>query len=135
MFFKRIAFIDFLKGMIMSSRESHANEIRDKILPKMCSYIQFVEAFTPAMSHAAVGAGNLVELEEAAEAEDASGKGLANAVAKEFDAFVDGLTPSGKAFANMLSQTHGAVIDSEFRDIVDVEMKGGAFSFSFPDLV
>ena len=96
MFFKRIAFIDFLKGMIMSSRESHANEIREKILPKMCSYIQFVEAFTPAMSHAAVGAGNLVELEEAAEAEDASGKGLANAAAKEFDAFVDGLTPRGK---------------------------------------
>ena len=90
MFFKRIAFLDFLKGMIMSSREAHANEFRDKILPKNGSFIGFVEAFTPAMSHAAVGAGTLVEPEEVIEAEDETGNGWANAAAKAFEAFVDG---------------------------------------------
>ena len=85
-FFKRVAFIEFVKATVF--REA-SPEFQEKILPKCGSFLQFVETFARPPSAAAVGASTLTE-----ETNDGGGVvGIANAVSKQFGEFAAELPP------------------------------------------
>ena len=143
MFFKRLAFVSFVENMMAASRDQHANEVRDKILPKCKTQTEFVKEFAPLPSSAAVGATALVadgtieeEISAVGEDDEADGAGghagLSHATATKYEAFAKDLTPTGKAFATMLRQTHVGGYDEEFKDIADFELKpnGAAFNWT-----
>ena len=55
MFFKRLAFLEFLESMLKASSGQHAEEVRDKIFPKMLRHADFIQHFCPIRSAAAAG--------------------------------------------------------------------------------
>ena len=125
--------MDFLKTMVLASSESHAEEIRSRILPKMDTIEHFVEAFAATCpSDAAVGAGRLDREQEAEEENDKPG--LTNVTAQLVEQFVNELTPTGKCFANILVGIHTGRFYNEFLAIADAEAKTSTFNFSFPGL-
>ena len=52
LYFKRIAFLDFVSAMIMASSEPHAVEVRDKIFPVMKTCEDFVASFAAGVKDA-----------------------------------------------------------------------------------
>ena len=120
--------------MVSASSEPHAEEVRTTILPNMETVELFVQALCQCKSAAAVGAGVLQEADADDDEEDEEHQGLANSAAKAFDVFRETLSFTGKAFADLLSRTHGGGFDEEFRAIASAEVQSAAFSFAWADL-
>ena len=132
MMFKRLAFVDFIEAMLVAGNQTHAQEGRDTIFPKMGTLERFVDSFGRSKSSAAVGAkAGAIEEDFGEEDEETSlvKVGVANATAVALDAFVKTLTPTGKRLADLVAKTHGGAFDAEFLEIAHAEARGGNSNF------
>ena len=141
MFFKRLAFLDFITAMIAASDAPHAGEARSTILPKTGTLDTFVEKFAKTRSSAAVGAESADAGDQVASTDahtDLDGvllqHGVSDATAAEFDVFHKSLSPTGQLFATILAKTHGGAFDEELLSIAHAESASAAFSFAWSDL-
>ena len=137
MFFKRLAFLEFLESMIKASTGSHAEEVRDKIFPQMLRQAAFIQNFCPSRSVAAVGAASLsseattIDPEEEPESKP---QRLGNASAEKYGEFRETLTPTGRIMADLLSKTQCGQLDPCFLEVANEEAKAAPRCFAWADL-
>ena len=142
MFYKRLAFIQFLVNFINASPASaHVDEARTQILPVLATVHDFAQTFAKTKSAltVAVGAQRRESLiAEVLDHEDGEAGqqqlGIANATASKFDAFNKNLSQTGQMFAAMLAKVQGGAYDEEFLQIANSEASAAAFSFAWGDL-
>lgn len=134
MFFKRLAFLDFVQAMLAASTEPHALEIRSKIVPRVDRVGTFVANFTKCPGAAAIGAGQQQDQEPEEEGDNTEKQGLSHATGAAVEQFLKELTATGKLFAELLVGMYCGKFDEEFLQIADAELKTAAFTFALTDL-
>ena len=142
-FFKRKAFIEFLRAVTQASEDQFAEEATTKIWPCMMSITEFLARFTKPISPAAVGAMSLdavvddVAGDSQGTEEEKAGvpAGLANAAYKAFEDFIEPLSPTGKLFATVLYKIHTCGFDQELSAIVMAETNQARTQFPWADLL
>ena len=136
LYFKRIAFMDFVSAMVMASSEAHAVEAREKLFPVMKTSEVFVTSFVATAAAAALVETAAVGADGDDEDVETSSPwtGIASATQTKFDEFRDSLSPCGKNLADLLAKTHAGTLDKEFLEIADHEAKNSSFSFEWTEL-
>ena len=143
-FFKRTAFIDFIKVLVDSSHGRFAGEAKDKIFPKLTSASEMEKEFAGPITQAGSGdeqvcptfrrakfgtVGSAVGDTDSDEEVPEACVGLSYATMKQFGVFSGTLSSSGQLLATLLWKTHGCHFDEEFRMIANAEMSNAQFSF------
>ena len=129
-FFKRMAFIDFIQTMVLASSEAHAEEARAEVFPKLAKSDDFYKAFLRPLAQqpAAVGAN------DDADGEPDETLGLGHATAEKFATFRAKLDTRGKHLADLLMKTHTGAFDTELKLIAEAEIKTTGFAFGWAEL-
>ena len=121
-FFKRLAFIEFIKVFSLSSSGHAGDEEKAKIFPRLGDFLEFAKFAVPKV---AVGTVDAPVSDDEGRAET----GIFNAAASKLEEFTASLTSRGKILANLLAKTHGAYFDEELFEIANAELKGGVLLF------
>ena len=132
MFFKRLAFLEFLESMLKASAGPHAEEVRDKIFPNMLRHADFIQNFCPIRSAAVAGAAIL--LSEPEEEPEIKPRGLGNASAEKYGEFRETLSLTGRIMADLLSKTQCGQLDPCFLEVANEEAKAAPRCFAWADL-
>jgi len=122
--------------MLAASNDLYANEMRDKVWPKMSTLQLFVQSFDQGNAEgiaAAVGAGDSQDAQGSLDS-DGVCSGLTASTIDAFAQFHKELLPASQGIAAILAQVHRGEFDDEFLEIASAEVRSGTFSFAWQEL-
>ena len=122
--FKRLAFCQYIQGMLATNTDVFANDMRDKVWPKMSTAQLFVQSFDQGKARAADGA----------EDDDGVCSGLTASTNDAFETFLQQLQPLSQGIATILADVHRGSYDDDVLEIASAEVRSGTFSFAWQDL-
>ena len=122
-----MACVDFLETLVRASSDLYAEEILEKVFPKLLTVEELEVAF---VTHADVGAAGSAE--DAALDDDPDGDrcGLGVNAKPLFDKFVETLSPAAQGLAQLLFKTHTSIWGREFLKIAEAELQRVPFQFT-----
>ena len=126
-----MTFLDFLETLVRASNELYAQEIRERVFPKLLSAEELEVAF---VTNAAIGAAGSAEDAALDDDHDGDRCGLGVNAKPLFDKFVETLSPVAQGLAQLLFKTHTSIWGREFLMIAQAELQNTTFQFNFAEL-